>query len=91
MGNGYLGSESLITSTENYEVVPNTPDGWSDERYSFYKFSFINKTDCTIRINGGNPIFLEKNQGFEANKGDAKINSFVIVEPDVEFNWIGAY
>lgn len=91
MANGYLGSDSVLTSTANLEVVPKAPESWTDERYSFYKFSFINKSNCTIKINGGEPIYLEKNQGFECGKEDAKINSFVIVEADVQFNWIGAY
>lgn len=91
MANGYLGSEGLLTSTENLEVVPNAPESWTDERYTFYKFSFINKTACKVKINGGEPIYLEENQGFDSGKEDAKINSFIIVEADVQFNWIGAY
>ena len=91
MANGYLGSSNLLTSTANLEIVPNTPIGWSNKRYSFYKFSFINKTTCRVKINGGEPIYLEENQGFESDKEDVKINSFIIVEPTVDFNWIGSY
>lgn len=91
MANGFLGAETILTSTENHEVVPETPSNWTWDKYSFYKFSFINYDPCTIKINGGEPIYLKELQGFESSERDVKINSFVIVESGIEFSWLGAY
>lgn len=91
MGNGYLGSPTVMTSTSNQEVVPLTPENWTKERYTFYKFSFINKNSCTVKINNGDSILLEDDQGFECGKDDPKIESFVIVESGIQFSWIGTY
>jgi hypothetical protein len=91
IGVGYLGSPSLETSTANKEVIPNSPVGWTG-RYNLYKFSFDNAEQaCSVKINGGSPIYLKAGQGFEIQKEDAPIWSFVIVEAGVSYNWIGAY
>ncbi|MEK4025531.1 hypothetical protein [Sporosarcina sp. FSL W7-1283] len=91
MGNGYLGSSKILTSAANQEIVPETPENWTSDRYSIYKLSFINKNNCSVKINGGSSIYLEANQGFESSKEDKAINSFVIVEEGIQYSFIGAY
>lgn len=91
MSNGYLGSPSILISTSNEEILPSAPESWTDDRYTLYALSFLNKTLCTVIINNGNPIHLEANQGFKSTKDDAPIESFVIVTPNIQYSWIGAY
>lgn len=91
IGSGYKGTPSIQTSTANQEIIPPTPAGWSGVKLSFYKFSFQNKANCTVKINGGDPIYLEADDGFEVNLEDAPITSFVIVEAGIQFKFIGAY
>lgn len=91
MGNGYLGSSEILTSTANQDITPTAPENWSSNKYKFYKFSFINKQACKIKINGGYPIHLEANQGFESAKEDKAIESFVIVDAGIQYSFIGAY
>jgi hypothetical protein len=90
IGSGYIGSLSVQVSTANQEIIPSPPSHWST-KYKLYKFSFYNEQNCTVKINGGSPIFLRANQGFNIDLHDAPIYSFVIVEPNISYNWIGAY
>jgi hypothetical protein len=83
----YVGTNSIKISTEMDEIMPNPPASWT-YGYSFESFSFINKTACTVKINGSEPIFLDVEQGFEAHE-DEPVSSFVIVEAGVEYQWIG--
>ncbi|MGM0807506.1 MAG: hypothetical protein ACQET8_22635 [Bacillota bacterium] len=89
-GNGYLGSSGIQTSTANKEVV-TLPKSANGSTLPFYKLSFLNLQSCKVKINGGNPIYLEQDQGFEMNESDAPIYSFVIVEAGIQYQWIGAY
>lgn len=90
IGNGYIGTDDVKTSNANEDIIPSTPQGWSIG-YHFYKFSFINKQPCHVKINGGEQIFLDSNQGIDTDVYDALINSFVIVESGIEYQFIGAY
>jgi hypothetical protein len=91
IGQGYIGTDSLKTSTANQECIPSVPVNWTG-RYNLYKFSFDNADQsCSVKINGGSPIYLKAGQGFEIQKEDAPIWSFVIVEAGISYNWIGAY
>lgn len=90
IGRGYIGSSNLQTSTANQEIIPSPPSHWT-LGYNCYKLSFFNSQDCTVKINNLDPIYLQANQGFEMDKEDSPITSFVIIESGVGFNWIGAY
>ncbi len=90
IGSGYIGTSNVEISIAGKDIVPDTPEGWTT-KYSFYRFSFINKQPCHIKINGGDEIFLDSNQGFDSGIYDAPIESFVIVEDDIEYQFIGAY
>lgn len=87
---GYVGSPDITTSTANQQLV-GTETGMT-MNYSFKKFSFINYADCHVKINGDtNAIFLKANQGFEAESERFPINSFVVVESGIQFQFAGAY
>ena len=66
------------------------------EKVEFYEFYFVNLLDCTVKINGGNPIFLKAGIDagdftFTINSQNTMISSFVIVEPNITYNWISSY
>lgn len=91
IGQGYIGSDSLKTSVAGAEIIPNVPSNWTG-KYNLYKFSFDNaEQPCSVKINGGNQIYLKAGQGFEIQKEDAPIWSFVIVEAGIKYNFIGAF
>lgn len=89
-GSGFDGSEDIQISVANQELVPTTPSTWHNVVKSFYKFSFINKQDCHIIVNGKR-LFCEADDGFESTEIDVEIHSFIIEEAGVEFNWRAAY
>ena len=78
-----------MKSTENEELVP-VNKAWSFG-YSFYKFQFKNSEDCSVIINKENTIFIPAGDGFTTTPEDAPITSFVIKEPNITYNWAGAY
>ncbi|MFK7678841.1 hypothetical protein ACI3ER_12425 [Bacillus sp. Wb] len=90
-GSGWLGSPSITTSTANKELVPASPAQWVNVKLGFYKFEFRNLQACTVKINGGNPIYLDAEQGFVSGAEDATIYNFVIVESGIQYQWVGAY
>jgi hypothetical protein len=90
LGSNYLGSSDIQLSSANQEIIPLPPAGWTG-KYNFYKFSFFNEQSVKVKVNGGNPIYLQANQGFNIDQVDAPIYSFVIVDAGITFNWIGAY
>ncbi len=87
-GSNYIGSSDPTTSTSNQEVIPTKPENWS-RGYNLYRFSFQNDQDCHVKINGGDQIYLRANQGFNSSEVDAPINSFVVVESGIVYNWLG--
>jgi hypothetical protein len=93
IGNGYIGTDSLKTSTANLQIIPTTPAGFSlGTKYNLYKFAFMNDQDCSVLINDNiTAIFLRAGQGFETNESDAPIFSFKIVEAGISYNFVGAY
>lgn len=82
---GYLGNKGI--STANQELVTN-PLGWSV--FEFYKFSFYNDVDCTVKANG-NALPIRAGQGFESSPEDESIKSFIVVDSGVDFSFVGAY
>jgi hypothetical protein len=90
-GNGFLGSAELETSVANAEILPEAPEAWTNDLYTFYKFDFYNDQICTVKINGGDAIYLRAGQGFNSDIGDADIISFKIVEDNITYNWFGCY
>lgn len=92
-----IGSKVLTKSSENEEIVPNKPNNWSVD-LKFLEFSFMNSQDCHIILNGNsrlgneeNKIFLRANQGLNIDKDDVDVESFVIIESGIDYNWVGKY
>lgn len=81
IGSEFYGTSQIEVSNSNEEVIPKNT--------IFYKFSFLNEEDCTVKINGSDPIFLRAGIGFSTNQVDSEINSFVVVESGIEYFWIG--
>lgn len=91
IGTGYLGTAKLETSTKNLDIVPSKPEKWTIG-YNLYKFSFMNPDQsCTVKINGGDPIYIDSGAGFNMDQNDAPVRSFVIVEPDIKYWFIATY
>jgi hypothetical protein len=93
-GNGFKGTPARMTThIPNQEIIPDIPVelGWSEKKYSFYKFSFHNFQECTVKINGSEPILLLADQGFESSDIDVEITSFIIEEVGITYQFIGAY
>ena len=90
IGQRYIGSEKLMTSKKNEEVIPNPPSNWTVP-YTLYNFQFKNKQDCTVTINKHRSIFIEAGDGFTIEANHPPITSFVIKEADVIYNWIATY
>ncbi|WP_310877181.1 hypothetical protein [Priestia megaterium] len=90
-GSGWLGSSAITTSTASKELVPPSPAGWVNMKLGFYKFQFRNLQACTVKINKGAPIYLDAEQGFVSGVEDMIIYSFIVTEPNIQYQWIGAY
>ena len=91
IGIGYKGTSAIQTTlSTNTEILPSKPQGWTVP-YSFYKLELRNYNACTIKINGGDPIYLAENQGFTMSETDKPVYSLVICEQNVSYSYIGAY
>jgi hypothetical protein len=89
-GLGYNGDKGT-TSTANQELLKVINAQWTYSKGRFYEFSFMNTQACSVKINGGSAIPLLAEQGVSSNENDALIDSFVVVETGIEFNWFGKY
>lgn len=91
IGSGYIGTDSIKTSTAMQEIIPTPPLSWS-VGYKLYKFEFINSDqDCTVIINSTTTLFLRAGYGFEINESDQPITSFIIKEAGVTYTYTGFY
>lgn len=86
----YKGCSTLMTSTANQEIVPEIPDT-DGVRYTFTSFSFFNLEDVQVIINNDETHYFVAKTGFQTNSLNTRINSFVIVTPNVNFTWIAEY
>lgn len=78
---GYSGSPAVLTSSINEELV--------EKGFFYQEFTFFNYEECTISINDSNPIYLAPGQGFIVNPNGKLVESFVICEANITFNWVG--
>ncbi len=91
LGNGYIGSASIETSTStNHEVLPPKPSDW-ENGYKCSKFDFINDQDCIVLINNETRIYLRAGQGISIGEKSKPITSFIIEEQDITYNYIAEY
>jgi hypothetical protein len=87
----YKGTDKLETSVGNvHEVIPAKKVDWT-MGYRFKIFSFINKQDCLVSVNGSDPIFLEALQGFDIDEKFPAIESFIILQPNIQYQFLGIY
>lgn len=91
VGIGYIGTDSLKTSTANLQIIPSPSDASWNIGYKLYKFQFTNDQDCTVIINGLTTLFLRAGYGFEIESDDAPITSFVIVNAGITYTFTGFY
>ena len=82
----FVGTEEVKISTGMDELMP-IPTGWS-LGYVFKRISFRNKQSCTILVDGV-PLYLGYMEGFQTEYSDPNIKSFIIVEPNIEYHFIG--
>ena len=91
IGSGFIGTDTIKKTTmPNQDIVPTPPSHWTT-KYSLYRLSFMNYQDCRIRINGGEPIFIQTHQGFDTSEVDQLITSFVIVEEGIDYRFVAGY
>ncbi|MCM3387353.1 hypothetical protein M3649_04290 [Ureibacillus chungkukjangi] len=90
MANGYLGTNKVEISVQNQEIVPPKKEKWT-LGYHLYKFSFLNHQNCLVVVNQETEIYLEAGQGFEIDRYDKPITSFIIKNADIPFTWVGAF
>lgn len=84
----FIGSDDLMVSTANMEIIPPKPEGWTSG-YNFIIFALFNDQPCRVSINGSKPIYFKANQGFYFPLCNMIIESFVIIDEGITFNWIG--
>ncbi len=88
-----IGSETVESSGAGMKnIIENAPADWTLP-YKFRVFKFYNETDCTVIVNGSNPIFIMGNMGFESHSilGYPEIYEFIIVEAGINYNYYGIY
>ena len=67
------------------EIIPH---GRTRRNLRLTTFSFFNEQDCTVIINGTEKITVFGGFGLQLQY-NIPVFSFVIVEPDITFFWIG--
>lgn len=79
------------------DIMPKIPDRWTVP-IKFINFSFMNQEACTVVLNGksnltgeDNKIYLMANQGLNIFDGDTNVESFVIVEDGIPYNFVAKY
>lgn len=90
IGSGYVGTDSIKTSTANQNIIPSAPSNWTIP-LSLYKFEFINDQDCTVIVNNSTTLFLRAGYGFEISEIDLPISSFVIKDAGITYTFTGFY
>jgi len=79
----FYGSNAILTSTANEELVQLTAP------YTAYsRFIFTNDQACQIQVNNSAPIYLRASQGFNSDKHDYHIYSFIIVSASITYNFL---
>lgn len=84
MANGFDGGKGK--SVANQEIV-----AIEQIKRKYYEFHFVNTQDCSVIVNGSNPIPCPAGAGFIADSNDAKVITFKIVESNIDFTWRGKY
>ncbi|MNB93171.1 hypothetical protein D3C75_402900 [compost metagenome] len=83
LSSGYCGSSDIVSSVAGVEIIP--------EGVVLKKFSVVNYSQCHIKVNNSEPIYLASEQGFNCDNFDTPIKSFIIMESGINFNWAGSF
>ncbi|GFN32601.1 hypothetical protein [Paenibacillus xylaniclasticus] len=84
-------SDIGATSEENQELLPILNPKWNNPRGKYYEFAFLNTESCTVIVNGKDINVLAENQGFQIGRNDVLIESVVVVESGINYQWSGKY
>lgn len=77
MGTKFEGSSTLETSVANEEIL--------NANTTYANLTFIVDTACTIKINGGDAIYIRASQTILI----PVCSSLKIVESGIKFSWLG--
>ncbi|MGG0667627.1 hypothetical protein ABE073_03770 [Lederbergia citrisecunda] len=90
----YLSSEKTKVSTENLELIEDSPETWSSG-YKIKKFSFMNLEECTVEWTSHNgkvtSLKLPAGIGLEIGYDDPPITSFIIKEEGISYFFVASY
>lgn len=86
----FLGTEKVETTVvDKTELVDYLgPKGNFSIPSPLTTLSFTTMTNCTVSINGSDPIYVPSNATLEFGKEDARIESFVINGKGVQYVYI---
>lgn len=90
MMSGFLGSEKPIVSKGMEEIIPDSPKDWT-EQYSLVELQVNNQEDCTFLINGETKVFSYAGEGLYIGKDHPNVTSLIIIEPEINYTWMGVY
>lgn len=90
IGVGFFGSEELMTTTEKNTEIIQQHKAAGNNYFAAYSFSFKTYVDCHIKVNGV-LLNLEANMTFNTSYIDPRVETFIIVEEDVIYTYMGAY
>lgn len=84
-----IGTKQVESSVAGENVIYDTPESWTYDKYHFYKFQILVYEDCHISINNGDYFFMKKNRGFSTDERDDRISDVRILEDGITYEWIG--
>lgn len=91
----YIGNPNVQTTTQQNTELVVTPQNWVNVKMAYKQFFFYPETDCTVKINGSDPIFLRAYQDWKIIIDDKNhlepITSFIIVEANVDYSFVAGY
>ncbi len=91
----YIGSPSVQTTTQDFEELILTPVTWVNTKMSYKLFYFYPETNCSVKINGSDPIYLVAYQDLkilvDSTNHLEPISSFIVVEAGVDYTLIAGY
>ncbi len=90
MANGYLGSKMPEISKEMQEIIPRSPEGWT-EPYVLTSMQVLNNQDCTFIINEETSVFSYAGYGLYIGSDCPPVTSLKIKESGIDYTWMGVY
>src|SRR6185312_1093860 len=88
-GDSYLGSGTSQTSVAGDNILPLTPDGWTNERYRFVRFSLRVAQPCTIVVNNTGFFPMLAGEDFSVDENNPRVRSIQFMESSISYRWAG--